>query len=92
MTLYRLELKREVQKQVDALPSHLRQRVKQILRDLTRNPRPTYAEELRDELAQHYKIKPNDWRIVYRIQDDRLLVLVLKVGKKKGPEFYHGLA
>ncbi|MFN8489488.1 MAG: type II toxin-antitoxin system mRNA interferase toxin, RelE/StbE family [Caldilineaceae bacterium] len=73
------------------LPGHLRQRVKRILQDLRRNPRPSNAEELHDKLAGHYKVKLGDWRIVYRIEEDILTVVVVKVGRKSGPEFYQSI-
>ena len=38
--------------------------------------------------SERYKIPLGEYRIVYRVKDEFLLVLVLKVGKKHGPKFY----
>jgi mRNA interferase RelE/StbE len=81
----------QVKQAIGRLPGNLRQRVKRILQDLRRNPRPPIAEDLRAKLAGHYKIKLGDWRIVYHIDDDVVVVIVLKVGKKSGPEFYQNI-
>jgi hypothetical protein len=31
------------------------------------------------------------WHIVYRVDDEIVMVAVLKVGKKHGPDFYAGI-
>jgi mRNA interferase RelE/StbE len=91
MKLYQLDMDEQVRRDIDRLPGNLRQRVKRILQELRRNPRPPVAEDLHDKLAGHYKIKLGDWRIVYRIDDDIVTVIVVKVGKKSGPEFYQAI-
>jgi mRNA interferase RelE/StbE len=92
MHLYRLEFRAGVRKTVDTLPGHLRQQVKAILQDLRQEPRPPIAEPMRDEFIGCYKIRLGPWRLVYEVQDNNLVVLVLKVGKKAGPEFYRDLS
>ena len=91
MKLYQLDFRSGVRDAVDHLPGNLRQRVKRIFTELKHNPRPAYAEMMRDELADCYKISLGAWRIVYEVQEDILIILVLKVGKKTDPEFYHDI-
>ena len=88
MKKYQLDFRSGVLREIDRLPSHLHQRVKHIILGLADNPRPDIAQELHDDLRGYYKIKLGDWRIVYRIGDEILVVTVIKVGKKVGPEFY----
>ena len=85
---YRLKLEVEVHKTIEALPGHIRQRVKRLLDSLRLDPRPANAIEMRGDLVGHYRIKFDQWRIVYKIDDDVLLIEVLKIGTKHGPEFY----
>ncbi len=91
MKLYQLDFNQGVRDAVDRLPGNLRQRVKRILTELRSNPRPIYAEAMRNQLTDCYKISLGTWRIVYEIYEDILVILVLKVGKKSGPEFYHDI-
>ena len=51
----------------------------------------TLSHELRGPLKDRYKIKLDQYRIVYSIQDDIAIVQVLKAGKKT-PGFYDDLA
>lgn len=85
---YQLDFRKGVLHEIERLPGHFRQRVKQIIRGLVDDPRPAMAEELHGDLQGYYKIKLGDWRIVYHIGDEILVVTVMKVGKKEGPEFY----
>lgn len=84
---YRLNFAEDVLHDIDRLPGHVRQRVKRTINSLTDNPRPSSAIELRNK-ADHYRIRLDDWRILYQVKDEDLIVFILKVGIKKGPEFY----
>jgi mRNA interferase RelE/StbE len=85
--VYALSFAEGVRHQLERLPGHLYQRAKRIIEELKIDPRPHYAEPLRGR-SERYKIVLGTYRIVYRVGEDILLVLVLKVGKKHGPEFY----
>lgn len=87
MKRYWLEISNEVRRQIDRLPNRLRPQVKQIIASLRDNPRSATAIELRDRPGR-YRISLDDHRIYYRIDDDQLVVILLKVGRKHGPEFY----
>jgi len=47
------------------------------------------ADALRD-LPNHYKIKLNasGYRLVYRVEDERIVVVVVSVGKRERSEVY----
>ncbi|MDQ3249963.1 MAG: type II toxin-antitoxin system RelE/ParE family toxin [Chloroflexota bacterium] len=85
---YHLQIEEEVKKQLQRLPGNLRQRIVRIIEGLRDNPRPANAIELTGILAGCYKIVLGQYRIVYEVFDDLVLVEVLRIGKKQGPEFY----
>ena len=87
MSAYQLEIPNSVRRQIDRLPSHYRQRVKEIIRGLCENPRPANAKLLREEAAI-YRVSLDQIRIVYSIEDEILVIEIVKVGRKHGPEFY----
>lgn len=90
MKLYQLNIKRSVLRQIALLPGNYRQRVQNLVATLAINPRPINAKRLRS-VEERYRIRLDDYRIVYRIEDEYLLIEVLKVGKKEGPAFYADL-
>ena len=87
MKLYRLEIPVHVRRQIDHLSGHYRQRMKQMIRALPGNPRPGNARQLSGK-EQIYRIALDHYRLVYSVEDEVLVIGVLKVGKKRGPEFY----
>ena len=58
------------------------------LEELEADPRPAGASSLVG-YSGALRIRVGDWRVVYRVVDERLLVLVLQVGHRR--EIYRGL-
>lgn len=88
---YRLRIDRLVAREIDRLPGSVRQRILRQIDDLLDNPRPTAAKQLRHPHADKWQIPIDSWRLVYRIDDMIVIVEVLRIGKKHGPEFYEDL-
>jgi mRNA interferase RelE/StbE len=90
MTKYHLDYTREARSAIDKLPGNYRQRIRRIINALALEPRPSYAKGLRERPGR-YRIQVDSWRIIYQVFDDAIVVLVLAVRKKTGPETYEGL-
>ena len=82
MTTYRVEIKRSAQKALDALDRSLRARIATAIEALGQDPRPPRATKLRAEDIA-WRIRVGDYRIVYEIQDDYLIVLVVRIGHRR---------
>jgi mRNA interferase RelE/StbE len=65
-----------------ALPKSDQERITQRIDALADDPRPPGAKALQ---GQHglYRLRSGDYRIIYKIEDDRLLVLVIKIGHRR---------
>ena len=50
---------------------------------LSVDPRPPAAKQLRGGLEGRWRLRVGDYRVVYTIRDDRLLVLVLRVAHRR---------
>lgn len=87
---YRIRFDEEAQRASRHLPGHVRQRIARLIESLAGDPRPSEARELREHPG-YYRVRLDDWRVVYRVDDDVLMVLVVRVGRKHGPEFYEEL-
>ena len=88
--VYRLKLPKTVQQEIERLPGNIRQRVKRTIAGLGFEPRPANASELANELAGFWRIKLEDYRIIYSIDDDVIVVEVVRVAKRT-PKTYSGL-
>jgi mRNA interferase RelE/StbE len=76
---YRIDLKPSARDSLAKIPNPHRQRIAKKIDRLAADPRPRGVEKLagKEEL---YRIRVGDYRIVYQIQDEILIVLVVRIG------------
>ena len=79
--MYQLCLKRSAKKELRALHPVDRKRVAQAIRDLRQDPRPPGCKKLKRVGA--WRVRIGDCRVVCDVDDDSLLVTVLKVGHRR---------
>jgi len=84
---YQIDYTDEARRALRRLPGNYRQRIKRLIESLMTDPRPRQAKELR-EMPDRYRIRVDDWRIIYWIQDETVMILILDVRFKTGPETY----
>jgi mRNA interferase RelE/StbE len=78
---YFVTLTPATEKAVGKFPKEVRTRIADRLVELATNPRPPGCVKLTGEDA--YRIRVGDYRIIYAIHDDRLIVLVIDVGHRR---------
>ncbi len=82
MASYRIELTPAAVRQIRRLPSRDRQRIGVRIDSLTGGPRPRGSKRLAGP-GGLYRIRLGDYRIVYAVRDELLLVVVVGVGHRK---------
>ena len=81
MARFEILIKRSAAKEIEAISRKKdRQRIVRKIRQLAANPRPTGCQKLSGR--DRYRIRQGPYRIVYSIEDDRLIVYVVKVGHR----------
>ncbi|MEJ5308670.1 MAG: type II toxin-antitoxin system RelE/ParE family toxin [Anaerolineae bacterium] len=70
------------------LPRGLLQRLDRLLSELAENPRPAGVKKLVGHLNL-YRVRLGDWRVIYAIEDEQLVVLVIRIAPRG--EAYRGL-
>jgi mRNA interferase RelE/StbE len=83
MAEYSIEVSATAERQIMKLSERDQQRVINVIKKLGVEPRPRGCRKLQayDDI---YRVRTGVFRILYSVEDDRLLVLVLKVGHRKG--------
>jgi len=74
---YRLEISETAQKQMRRVPENMLRLITQRISALKDNPRPQGAKKL--VAKPGWRIRVGDYRVIYLIDDDRLLVNVAAV-------------
>ena len=78
---YKIELTRQARKDLAALPSHIQQWAITTIDSLASEPRPAVCKQLKG--GDGYSIRRGDYRIVYDIQDAKLIVIVIRAAHRK---------
>ena len=78
---YRLLYLPGAEKDVRALPAHVAERVRNGAERLAESPR--LGKPLAGELVPFWSYRVGDYRIVYEIRDDELIVLVVLLGHRR---------
>ena len=63
------------------LPSADRNRVQKALAGLSSEPRPHGSAKLKG--SPYYRVRVGDYRIIYRVSDKELTVMIMAVGHRK---------
>ena len=87
MARFEILIKRSAVKEIESISRKRdRQRVVRRIRELAEDPRPPGCRKLSGR--DRYRIRQGSYRIVYAIEDKRLVVYVVKVGQRR--DVYRG--
>lgn len=78
---YKIEFSKAASKQFKKLSSELQDRIQTKIDDLALEPRPDGVKKLKGE-ENSYRIRVGDYRVVYDIYDDVLLITIIKIGHR----------
>lgn len=82
MARYKLRIKKSAAKELEAIPRKAdRRRIVARIESLADNPRPGGCKKLSG--SERYRIRQGRYRIIYAIEDDALIVYVVKIGDRK---------
>ena len=81
MEPYRVIVKQSVSKDLKKIPKKDVKRILTAIRGLTSDPRPPQAKKLSGQ--DRYRLRQGNYRILYSIEDDRLIVCVVKVADRR---------
>jgi mRNA interferase RelE/StbE len=85
---YRIEFTPKAERQFRALPVSVQRRLRKRIDRLAAHPRPRGVEKLEGGEGL-LRIRVGSYRVIYVVEDDRLLVLVIRIGHRR--EVYRGL-
>ncbi len=78
---YKISIKASAVKELQKIQKNDLQRITKKIQSLAKEPRPTGCEKLSGQ--ERYRIRQGNYRIVYSIEDDKLIVVVVKIGHRR---------
>lgn len=82
MDYYRIKWTSSSLKELRKLPGPIIQRIIKKVEDLSQNPFPNKVRKLAGS-KNLYRIRLQDYRVIYRIEEDVLVIVIIKVGHRK---------
>ncbi len=82
MATYRIKIAKRAVKSLLALPKKVRHQLSTAIDALAENPRPTGTKKLTGS-TDLYRMRVGNYRMIYKIKDAELIVLVVKIGHRK---------
>lgn len=81
MAKFKIEFKSSVWKDLDGVPRADRIRILRRIERLADDPLPPGCKKLSG--LERYRIRQGNYRILYSIEHDRLVVVVVKIGHRR---------
>ena len=80
--MYSIEFDKSVQKTLSKLPNEVIKKILDAIAELADNARPNGCKKLQSK-GDFYRIRVGNYRVIYDINDDELLILVVEIGNRK---------
>jgi len=81
MEPYKIIVKQSVSRDFRKIPKKDIKRILEAIQALAENPRPPQSKKLSGQ--DRYRLRQGNYRIFYSIEDDKLIVCVVKVGNRR---------
>jgi mRNA interferase RelE/StbE len=79
---YQISFTPRARRDLSSLPKEVQRRLDVRILALSENPRPPGSKKLSGE-EDLYRIRLGDYRVIYGVYEEQLLVLVIKVGPRR---------
>lgn len=81
MERYKIFIKKSAVSELEDIPKKDLKQIIRRIQSLAQNPRPHGSQKL--SAKEQYRIRQGNFRIVYSIQDEELIVHIVKIGHRR---------
>ena len=81
MEPYKIVFKKSVAKDLNKIPKKDISKILKVIRSLATDPRPHGVKKLSGQ--ERYRMRQGNYRILYSIEDEQLVITVVKVGDRR---------
>ncbi|OGU57242.1 MAG: hypothetical protein A2X64_10810 [Ignavibacteria bacterium GWF2_33_9] len=88
MSNYEIFWKKSAVKELKSLPKNVASKIISIIDKLQDEPRPSGVKKI-EKLKHHFRLRMNEYRIIYSIEDNKLIIEIIRIGHRK--DVYRGI-
>jgi len=82
--MYTVVTTKSFDKALARLPATWQKRIVAKIRDIAANPYASHKNLTKLQGREGYRLRVGNWRVIYELQNDALVMLVLEVGARGG--------
>lgn len=80
---YKLVFTKQAVKILQRMPANIAKAIYLKMEKISQNPYETHLNVTKLQNREGYRLRVGDWRIIYEVQQEKVIVLVLKIGLRK---------
>ena len=80
--MYAVEYSRDALRSLTRMPRNMRDLVREKVEAVSANPHGRHPNVTRLQGRPEFRLRVQDWRVIYRVMDDRIVLLVIKIGAR----------
>jgi len=80
--VYKIVFTKNAYKSFRRIPENVVDRIRKKLDQIAKDPYTKRSNVTKLQNRQGYRLRVGDWRVIYDIRTDELIILVLKVGSR----------
>jgi mRNA interferase RelE/StbE len=80
--VYKIIFKKEAAKSLNKIPRNVAKLIREKLEAIATNPYADHPNAKKLQGRDGYRLRVGDWRVIYEIQNEQLVILVLRVAPR----------
>ena len=80
--MYTVTYSKEAAKSLQRMPRNTAQLIREKLENIAADPYADHPNSKKLQGREGYRLRVGDWRVIYKIQNERLMVIVLKIASR----------
>lgn len=80
---YRIEVTPAARRALKSLPKKVLRQIDRHILALAENPYPPGCKKLKGEVEGLHRIRVGDYRVLYKVEAERLLIVIVDVGHRR---------
>jgi mRNA interferase RelE/StbE len=81
--IYKLAFTKQAVRTLQRMPANIAKAIYLKMEKISQNPFESHSNVTKLQNREGYRLRVGDWRIIYEVQQEKVIVLVLKIGLRK---------